>query len=462
MIDMGMPDTALRQRMQLVLRHGPATTAEIARHLQVSLQTVRRLLAELPQDALVRAGIRGQVRHALRRPLRDGATALPVLAVDDTGRAHELADLVPLASEGAFLPLPADTWPVPAESRDGWWEGLPYPLYAMRPTGYLGRLFARTEHAALGVSDDPDAWKDDDILWVLGLRGADAPGNLIVGGAAYDLWLRRKLASPAPLEVSQQPDAYRRLAENAAASIAGVSSAAGEFPKFVAMRSLEGARTPHVLVKFSGASETAAERRWADLLICEHWALEHARQLRGVHAVRSRALDHAQRVFLETERFDRVGQDGRLAVCSLDVIDPAFVGSRDTAWPAVAARLRGMDLLDDASEAAIVRLWWFGRLIANTDMHAGNLTFHVEGRFRLAPAYDMLPMAYAPLPGGEIPPHSFDPALPPPGQREPWLEACAVAIAFWNAAGADSRITDVFRRTCRDNAARLDAIAGKV
>jgi len=55
-----------------------------------------------------------------------------------------------------------------------------------------------------------------------------------------------------------------------------------------------------------------------------------------------------------------------------------------------------MGLLASASAAAIARL------IANTDMHLGNLTFHVEGTFRLAPAYDMLPMAYAPLPGGEV------------------------------------------------------------
>lgn len=191
-------------------------------------------------------------------------TALPVLAVDGTGRAHQLPDLVPLAAEGSFLQLPPETWPVPTESREGWWQGLPYPLHAMRPTGYLGRLFARAEHVTLGVADDPDAWDDGDILWVLGMRGADAPGNLIVGNAAYDLWLRRKLADPEPLEASRQPDAYAQYAADALASVGSGSTAAGEFPKFTAMRWLDGALTPHVLVKFSGASGTTAERRWAD------------------------------------------------------------------------------------------------------------------------------------------------------------------------------------------------------
>ncbi len=40
------------------------------------------------------------------------------------------------------MPLPAGTWPVPDEARDGWWEGLPYPFYDMRPQGYMGRQFA--------------------------------------------------------------------------------------------------------------------------------------------------------------------------------------------------------------------------------------------------------------------------------------------------------------------------------
>jgi hypothetical protein len=47
----------------------------------------------------------------------------------------------------------------------------------------------------------------------------------------------------------------------------------------------------------------------------------------------------------------------------------------------------------------------FGVLIGNTDMHAGNLSFVSEhGRpYQLAPAYDMLPMGFAPRTGGEIP-----------------------------------------------------------
>ena len=40
----------------------------------------------------------------------------------------------------------------------------------------------------------------------------------------------------------------------------------------------------------------------------------------------------------------------------------------------------------------------FGSLVANTDRHFGNLAFfdQYDGRFSLAPIYDMLPMLYAP------------------------------------------------------------------
>jgi serine/threonine protein kinase HipA of HipAB toxin-antitoxin module len=46
----------------------------------------------------------------------------------------------------------------------------------------------------------------------------------------------------------------------------------------------------------------------------------------------------------------------------------------------------------------VADLYWFGRLIGNSDMHPGNLGFHlVDARpLELAPAHDMLPMFLAP------------------------------------------------------------------
>ncbi len=58
-----------------------------------------------------------------------------------------------------------------------------------------------------------------------------------------------------------------------------------------------------------------------------------------------------------------------------------------------------------ASESETLGLWsTFGRLIGNSDMHLGNVSFMTEDyrTFTLAPAYDMLPMRWAPLATGEI------------------------------------------------------------
>ncbi len=121
-----------------------------------------------------------------------------------------------------------------------------------------------------------------------------------------------------------------------------------------------------------------------------------------------------------------------------------------------------MGLIDAASVTAVERLWWFGRLIANTDMHLGNLSFHAEHSLRMAPTYDMLPMAYAPLAGGEVPPRDFVPALPLPPQRESWLTACGVAISFWTTAADDTRVSEAFRAICRANAERLRDVSDRV
>ena len=81
---------------------------------------------------------------------------------------------------------------------------------------------------------------------------------------------------------------------------------------------------------------------------------------------------------------------------------------------------------------------------------------------QLAPAYDMLPMMYAPLPGGEVPPRTFQPDWPLPPQRKAWQTACAAALAFWRTASADLRISAPFRQLCEANAHTLEHVAPQV
>jgi hypothetical protein len=96
-------------------------------------------------------------------------------------------------------------------------------------------------------------------------------------------------------------------------------------------------------------------------------------------------------------------------------------------------------------------------------MHLGNLSFQpVEGRLRLAPTYDMLPMRHAPLAGGELPRPAWTPPLPLPRERETWLTACQAALTFWERMAADTRISAEFRELGRHHGRKLRDLADRV
>ncbi len=450
---------AARDQLFAVLSRRAAVSAPaLAEALEVSIPTLHRLLQEVA-DRVLSTGKARRTRHALRRALRGDLADLPLYEVDASGRAEQVAQLALVRPEGTCADLSGTGWPVPDEARDGWWPGLPYPLYDMRPQGYLGRQFARAQHRAFAVASNPDDWSDDDVLHVLSHSGSDASGNLILGNPAYEQWLGSKLAPPAPLKARALGGAYAHLAEQAVAAGVAGSSAAGDFPKFPALRELAGSATPHVLVKFSGADRSPAVRRWADLLVCEHLALEALAKLPGVQGARSRIVLHAGRTFLEVERFDRHGLFGRSRLVCLATLDAALLGDGSTDWTRPAARFAAAGWLSPQDLAAVQHLWWFGRLIANTDMHTGNLSFRPQGTLTVAPGYDMVPMLYAPLPGGEVAPRVFEPPLPLPPQRPVWAAACTAALSFWAAAARDERISPPFRATCKANARRLNVIA---
>lgn len=446
---------AVPDRLGAALARRPrASAAELAGEMGVSVPTLHRLLQALG-DRVVSGGKARRARYALRRPLRGDPSDLPLYAIDGDGRATLVARLAPLAPQGALMPIEAAGWPVVDEARDGWWDGLPYPLYDMRPQGYMGRQFARAEHQRLEVSADPGEWSDDDILFVLSRSGSDVSGNLILGDLACERWLQAKGSEPEPIPGAKVGAAYARLAEQAIAQGVPGSSAAGEFPKFSALRDLDGQATPHVLVKFSGADGSPAVRRWADLLVAEHLALECAATMPGVESARSRVVAQAGRTFLEVERFDRLGRFGRSRLVSLDTVNAALIGESAVDWTRLAARLAGLGWLSAQDELRIQHLWWFGRLIANSDMHLGNLSFRPQGALALAPVYDMLPMLYAPLAGGELPGREFQPPLPLPAQRASWTAACEAALMFWRRVSADRRISEAFRKLSANNAVLL-------
>jgi hypothetical protein len=91
-------------------------------------------------------------------------------------------------------------------------------------------------------------------------------------------------------------------------------------------------------------------------------------------------------------------------------------------------------------------------------MHKGNLSFVPGPPLQIAPVYDMLPMAYAPMAGGEIPDNRYAPGLPTPHNREAWLAASQAALGFWELAMQDARISPAFRSVCAANLQELQRL----
>ncbi|MBK1654975.1 hypothetical protein CKO29_09695 [Allochromatium vinosum] len=425
-------------------RDPPVSTRDLCRHLggvdrATLLRWVRRLEGEV-----VRLGQARRSAYALRRAIRGRLEPLPLYRIDAAGTGHLLGRLSLIEPEGSALEwVESCPWPLDAAMRDGWFEGLPYLFYDMAPQGFLGRHFAHRYAQRLGVSERLSDWSDADLVHVLATLGYDQPGDLILGEAAFDAELEAR-AQRRPVARADYP----ALAERALAFGEPGSSAGGEYPKFTALVECDG-RPVSVIVKFSGAEATPVVRRWSDLLIAEHLALEVVRELLELPAAISRLVEVEGRTFLEVERFDRLGDHGRAPVCTLASLNPALVGRAAEPWPVKAADLQRQGWLSQAQLERIRRLWWFGRLIANTDMHDGNLAF-VPG-LALAPVYDMLPMRYAPTRTGEAPPVTFQPPMPRPEDQDVWADAHRAACRFWAQAAADTRLSPAFRGIADQN-----------
>jgi len=445
-----MPRQAQITPSDITLRlqaRGALTAQALAGALRVDRSTVSRGLTRLG-DSVVALGAARRARYALRRAVRAIGDRWPVYRIDEGGRAREWARLHAL--QGGFLvewagPPPA--WAEHAVDREGFVDGFPFFLGDLRPQGFLGRQETRRVAEALALPVDPRQWGDDDTLVFLQAEGGDVPGDLIVGDALLRRALTRQLevaAGDAVPEAARETR-YPELAARVTANGLPGSWVAGEQPKFLtAVQHGDGVVQP-VLVKFSPPMDSAAGRGWADLLVAEALALavqaEH-----GLATAGARTFDAGGRRFLEVIRHDRVGAHGRRGVVSLAALHGAMADGTATDWPSAVQALGRAELIDEAGLAAVRRLHSFGELIGNSDMHFGNLSFWLDDArpFRPAPAYDTLPMTWAPTSTGEfVDPASrvFAPRPPLPAALPDWCEAAAWAADFWRRVAADERVS---------------------
>ena len=162
----------------------------------------------------------------------------------------------------------------------------------------------------------------------------------------------------------------------------------------------------------------------------------------------ARILDANGRRFLEVPRFDRCGHAGRLGVVSLETLHAAAIGAGiRREWTVAAAELLCAEMIDEATLSTIRRLHAFGELIGNSDMHFGNLAFWLDDSlpFRTAPAYDMLPMHWAPGTQGELSDRPFNPSPPLPADASAWQEAASWAEIFWTRLLDEPLLSDEFK-----------------
>ncbi|MCB4366335.1 type II toxin-antitoxin system HipA family toxin YjjJ [Hydrogenophaga taeniospiralis] len=424
---------------------GQAGGAQLRQGLGISQPTLSRLLAPLVAGGqVVAVGAARARRYLLPREVEGVGRQVPIHEVTPQGELRPFGTLYPLAG-GGFWMDEADK----AHGSSAYHPSLPWFLYDMRPQGFLGRGFVDT-HPALQLPANLQHWSDDHILKALVNAGEDLPGNLVVGTAAFD----RFLSLPAPQRsrapvVNAPAVQYPALAAQALGQTLAGSSAGGEQPKFSALR--EG---HPVLVKFSPASESATDQRWRDLLVCEALAL-HTLADAGISAAHTELIEAEGRVFLESRRFDRTPQ-GRVGMVSLEVYDRQYIG-QGTNWVDTARRSdqAGSERLSAADVTTLCLLDAFGALIANTDRHHGNISLLLrDHRWQLAPAYDMLPMLYAPV-AGELVPRDFAAQPPRPSVHTlaVWPQARALATGFWLLVADDARISAGFRAMAQANAA---------
>lgn len=419
-----------------LLYAGPTRPARLAERAGISQPTLSRTLKAMGSDIL-RIGAGKSIQYALR-DARHGLSSLPVYRVSPDGRIQAIGQLAPVHPEGFVM---QDT-----DGRSAHSDDLPWWLYDMRPQGYLGRAWASRHAASLDLPPALKDWRNHHILRALAGHGEDLSGNLLLGERS----LARFLAAPTPVPIaeSEKPAAYARLAQQAANGDLPGSPAGGEQPKFTAY-AMTDAGAQHVIVKFSEAEAGPVGERWRDLLLAEFLALASLRNA-GMAAAHAHVVDNlntpARQRFLEIRRFDRFGARGRLGLHSLTALALEFVGKGNAGWPEITRELARQGRIDADSAHQAARLWAFGHLIGNTDMHGGNLSFlsHTDRPYTLAPAYDMTPMAFAPRSGGGLPE-----ALPPAVIRadiapECWHRALAMAQIFLRALGAESRFSPRF------------------
>lgn len=391
--------------------------------LDISQPTLSRTIHQIPDAIQFRvSGVRTPRYGIVRRLPGNLSGQHKVFRIDRQGSLAEAGTVCLLAGGETFLQL---------ATSGHLYAGLPPSMAFAAPSGFLGRQTAHAVAAELCLPDSLRDWSDDHRCAYLMARGSNLVGDLVFGEAALAQSMEARAL--AALSASDKLPAYRAMT-SAVKSAAVGSSAGGEQPKFLAFTEDRG----HVLVKFA-----ALGTRMAELLRMENLALDCLQGV-GVASARTHFLEHAGLTYLEVERFDRVGPHGRVGLLSAGALDDELFGQRDS-WSQFAQRCEAARLLNVDQARRIHVMAAYSELIGNSDRHFENISLLLDASGAVAdvaPAYDILPMKYAPLGAGVVPDLvPITPKLGPIGVRAGvWGLARRAALTFWERCRDDAAL----------------------
>ncbi len=432
-----------RQLRQFLRARGPCDGRELRQALAISQPSFSRLTRKMAD--VLSVGPRSARQYALIREISGVDTPIPV---------YDLGPRTP-ARLGSLTPIhPSGFW-YEAGAAGQFYPDLPWFFQDLRPAGYLGRLVPR-QHADLELPPDIRLWNDRATLTYLTRRASDPIGALILGDEAFQAFLEQVSHPASPVPRAKRSVRYPAIALDVLEQSPVGSSAGGEQSKFLTQRG-DGHAVVPVLVKFSPPRNSEAAVRTADLLIAEHVALEVLRS-RGRQAAATELLIAEGRVFLEVERFDRV--DGRrIGQISLAAVDAEFTGLL-TDWSTTASALHMQGAIQESDCTEIRHRDLYGKLIANSDRHLGNISFRLDGTqlAGVAPTYDMLPMHYRQV-QGEVIDRPWRPAMLSPADADIATDAWEAAVGFWSATSEHPEISAGFRAIATENLRQVEALA---
>lgn len=446
-----MPANTSSQDLLSYLRvNGPTPSSDLVTNFGISRATLSRRARKLgPKIITIGKGRATQLaaRH------EDASTATPLYRVLESGQVQPIGQLIPI-HEGTNTQwvLSVEDGPIAlieGEFKNGLFPNLPWFLEDLRPAGFLGRAFGKRMANLLQIDQTPEKWSDLELLSTLVNFGSNLQGNFIIGdGRALSEFQEHKVQTAEGYYKNSAPHVYPAYAQDALdESEEYGSSAGGEQPKFTTMVCDQPESSPRaVIVKFSPKRTSQSGQRWGDLLHAEHLA-NKVLATAGFDTAKTRIFEFDERTFLESERFDRIGNSGRRGIVSLRSFDAAHIGGKGT-WADSARKLHADKWITNDDCERIVQLHCFGELIANTDMHWGNLSFFLPEKspYPLAPVYDMLPMRFRPSSTGEVNTREFKPTLPKPEDQAAWLTMYPHAIAYWQQVQESADISTDFQK----------------